>query len=118
MVTIGTVRTIARYPVKSMAGEVLPSVSVGLQGLPGDRAYAFVQDGRFTPFPWFTAPEYTPLLRYQTRWDRSTSPATLYVDTPEGIAYPVDSDELRMLIEERSGRGIHLHTDHRGNHDV
>ena len=37
---IGTLREIWRYPVKSMAGEVLEDVRLGERGLPGDRAWA------------------------------------------------------------------------------
>ena len=38
--SIGRVSSIFRYPVKSMAGESLPSVSVAEHGIPGDRAWA------------------------------------------------------------------------------
>jgi len=38
--TIGTISNIYRYPVKSMAGESLESVTVGSGGIPGDRAWA------------------------------------------------------------------------------
>jgi uncharacterized protein YcbX len=38
--SIGTVSNIYRYPVKSMAGESLKSVTVGAGGIPGDRAWA------------------------------------------------------------------------------
>ena len=37
MKSLGTLRHVARYPVKSMRGEELRSAPVGLQGLPGDR---------------------------------------------------------------------------------
>jgi uncharacterized protein YcbX len=38
------VREIRRYPVKSMAGESLPSIEIEARGLVGDRAYAVVDD--------------------------------------------------------------------------
>ncbi|MGO9452992.1 MAG: MOSC domain-containing protein [Candidatus Binataceae bacterium] len=40
METIGTVEEIWRYPVKSMAGELLSSCSVGALGITGDRGWA------------------------------------------------------------------------------
>jgi uncharacterized protein YcbX len=38
---IGTMKEIWRYPVKSMAGEMLPHCTVGTIGIPGDRGWAF-----------------------------------------------------------------------------
>ncbi len=43
MERIGTVETICRYPVKSMAGEDVAQAFVGFAGLMGDRAFAFVR---------------------------------------------------------------------------
>jgi uncharacterized protein YcbX len=43
-VIVGSVSSIARYPVKSMLGEVLSAVEVLASGLAGDRAYALVDD--------------------------------------------------------------------------
>jgi hypothetical protein len=47
MERIGTVETLCRYPVKSMAGEDVAQAFVGFAGLMGDRAFAFVR----TPGP-------------------------------------------------------------------
>jgi uncharacterized protein YcbX len=47
MERIGTVESICRYPVKSMAGEDVAQAFVGFAGLMGDRAFAFVR----TPAP-------------------------------------------------------------------
>jgi uncharacterized protein YcbX len=44
--SIGSVTEIWRYPVKSMAGEKLPSTHVGEQGLPGDRGWAVRDEER------------------------------------------------------------------------
>ncbi|MEZ5559405.1 MAG: MOSC domain-containing protein [Pseudomonadales bacterium] len=38
--SIGRIRSIHRYPVKSMQGETLDASDLGTQGLPGDRAWA------------------------------------------------------------------------------
>ena len=40
METIGTIHEIWRYPVKSMAGELIPSCSLTTLGIPGDRGWA------------------------------------------------------------------------------
>ena len=46
MERIGTLETVCRYPVKSMAGEEVGEAFVGFLGLMGDRAYAFVRWAR------------------------------------------------------------------------
>ena len=40
--SLGTVRTLVRYPVKSMAGERLDRCAVGMAGLTGDRRFGIV----------------------------------------------------------------------------
>jgi hypothetical protein len=53
---IGTVETIRRYPVKSMAGEGedVAQAFVGFAGPMGDRAFAFVRTPGPKGFPWHT----------------------------------------------------------------
>jgi uncharacterized protein YcbX len=115
---IGKLRTIARYPVKSMRGEELESVPVGLQGLPGDRAYAFVQEGVHTPFPWLTARQYQGLLSYQPVWRDADGRPELEIFRSGEAPLAITDSALRQRIELESGRQVRLHADHRGNHDV
>src|SRR5712692_6989643 len=99
MKSLGTVRHLARYPVKSMRGEELRSASVGLQGLPGDRLCAFVQTGLRSTFPWLTGRELPALLSYQAVYDEGgrspRSEAAVQVTTPSGERLAVDSEALR-----------------------
>lgn len=118
MATTATVHTIARYPVKSMRGEELQSVQVGFSGLPGDRGFAFVQEGVHTPFPWLTAREHQGLVHYQPVWDDSEPRPKLHVLTPDGARLAVASPELLASLEAASGRKLRLHSDHRGNQDI
>ena len=57
MERIGTIETICRYPVKSMAGEDVAQAFVGFAGLMGDRAFAFVRTAGPKGFPWHTGRE-------------------------------------------------------------
>ncbi len=118
MTPVATIRGIARYPVKSMRGEDLATVDLGLQGLPGDRRYAFVQAGSHSPFPWLTGRELAALLVYRPRFEDDSPRAPLRVSTPAGDTLPVDSEELRRELEEHAGRPLFLLRDHRGNYDV
>jgi len=119
MEKVGIIRTIVRYPVKSMAGEELPRTDLGPQGLPGDRRYAFVQAASKTLFPWFTAREHPRLLLYRPAYeDPASQRSRVLVTTPSGVALPVHGDELRRELEEESGRPLYLLGDHRGSYDI
>ena len=119
MQSVGVIRQLRRYPVKSMRGELLQSTTLTLHGLPVDRRYAFVQKASRSSFPWFTARELPELLCYSASVEE-TGPedVTVTVTTPDGNKLPVDSDELRHILEARSGREIFLLHDHRGSFDA
>ncbi len=119
---IGTVARLFRYPVKSMRGEELTQTPIGLQGLPGDRRYAFVQAGSRSSFPWLTGRELAGMLLHQPYYrdgfDGQGREPALLVRTADGRDLPVDGAELREELEQAFGAPIHLLRDHRGCYDV
>jgi uncharacterized protein YcbX len=119
MRSVGVIRQLARYPVKSMQGEALPSAVLTLQGFEEDRRYAFVQAASHSSFPWLTARELPELLYYRTSVEKAGSPeVSVTVATPRGENWDVASDELRKALEARSGRPLFLLHDHRGLYDA
>src|SRR5436305_12934825 len=119
MQSVGVVRELRRYPVKSMRGESLDSSSLTLQGIPADRRYAFVQTASRSSFPWLTARELPELLCYTTFTEKvGPQEAELTVITPTGEKFAVKSDELRQALEAHSGRALFLFYDYRGSYDV
>ena len=66
MQSVGVIRRLARYPVKSMRGEALPATTLTLQGVAEDRRFAFVQADSRSAFPWLTARELPEMLCYHT----------------------------------------------------
>jgi hypothetical protein len=119
MNVVGTIRQLARYPVKSMRGESLPATALTLQGVPEDRRYAFVQTASRSSFPWLTARQLPELLLYQPSVEREGSgEVVVRVTTPTGEKWPVDGEELRREIEARSGRALFLLHDGRGSYDA
>jgi uncharacterized protein YcbX len=110
---------LARYPVKSMRGEVLPSTTLTLQGLPQDRRYAFVQTEFRSDFPWLTARQLPQLLLYQpvVGAEDPGEPAQSVV-TPGGAKWAIDSNELRLELESLSQRRLFLLHDGRGSYDA
>ena len=117
MQSVGVIKMLGRYPVKSMRGESLAEASLTLQGIADDRRYAFVQAESRGDFPWFTAREMPEMLLYQPAVV-GTNPSTVSVTAPSGETWPIDSEELRKTLEAKSGRALRLMRDYRGNYDV
>lgn len=70
---IGVVHDLFRYPVKSMQGERLHAVDIGVQGIVGDRAYALREsNGRIA-----TAKKWPAMLEFSARYDMSPVPGAL-----------------------------------------
>jgi uncharacterized protein YcbX len=119
MQSVGSVRQLGRYPVKSMSGESLSATTLTLQGVPADRRYAFVQKASRSSFPWLTARELPELLCYSAFTEKvGPQEAEVTVTTPAGEKFPITSDELRQSLEARSGRELFLLYDYRGSYDV
>lgn len=121
MQSVGVVRAIYRYPVKSMRGESLGESSVEWQGLPGDRCYAFVQSEDRSTFPYLTAREAPELLLYTPTLTDPGRPyySPVRVRTPEGAEYPLGSEELHASIAQRYERPFYLlRLGRRATHDA
>jgi uncharacterized protein YcbX len=138
---IGTLETVCRYPVKSMAGEKIEEAFVGFSGLMGDRAFAFVREPGPSGFPWLTGREQEDLILYRPRFvhaaatlprdvEKSFSmgpgvfaaypePAAFAasVTTPGGQTWSVDSAELKAELEQKSGQKVHLRFSDRNHWD-
>src|SRR5579864_1207287 len=119
MQTLGVIRRLARYPVKSMRGEALPAATLTLQGVAEDRRYAFVQAASRSEFPWLTARELPEMLCYHTSVEGAgTKDVAVTVTGPTGEKWPVGSEELRRALEAHSGRALFLLRDYRGSYDA
>jgi uncharacterized protein YcbX len=110
MLHVGTIKSIYRYPVKSMAGEQLASAQVGWHGIDGDRRFAFVRAGNMSGFPWLTASKMPELIRYRAHHLESNEDAlpTVRVETPDGNDVGVESESLRQLVASTYGTEVTL----------
>lgn len=106
---VGRVAALSRYPVKSMAADPVDRLPITKAGLLGDRNYAFVKP-RLASFPWFTARDYPPLLRYTPRYSRPDNPriAKVAVTTPDGRQLDVASPELLDELSAAARRPLTL----------
>ncbi len=128
MKTVGTVESLWRYPVKSMAGERLAELFVGFSGVYGDRCYAFRDSAARKGFPYLNANAQRRMLLYRPRFrhpERSARPPNLAeamsigpgvnpanaepgdmeldVLTPSGAVVAVDDPALAEMLGEGLG---------------
>lgn len=107
---LGRISAIFRYPVKSMAGEMLEVASVGWHGIEGDRRLAFRRLNDKSNFPWLTASKLPELILYKPFGLNGGNVEQLptHVRTPDGREYELGSDELRKDISARFGSDVEL----------
>ncbi|NEQ42308.1 MAG: hypothetical protein F6K00_01610 [Leptolyngbya sp. SIOISBB] len=63
-IKVGEVEALFRYPVKSMAGEVLEEADLGWHGLEGDRRLAFRRISDRHGSPWLKASKLPELILF------------------------------------------------------
>src|SRR5438128_11470117 len=110
---LGLISAIFRYPVKSMAGELLDVASLSWHGIEGDRRFAFRRLADKSGFPWLTASKLPQLLLYKPfrRDSNANSNGELlptHVCTPDGKEYELRSNELREELSSRYGSDVEL----------
>jgi uncharacterized protein YcbX len=111
MNVVGTVDSLWRYPIKSMAGEALPEAFVGYGGVYGDRVFAFLDAAGHPGFPYFTGRERREMLLYRPRF-RDPKVASKPPNQPEALqlaalspVYP-DMAELEVDVMTPSGQTL------------
>jgi uncharacterized protein YcbX len=106
---LGRISAIFRYPIKSMAGELLDVASLSWHGIEGDRRLAFRRLTDKSAFPWLSASKLPELLTYKPfRLDGTAEQLPTHVRTPDGKEYELRSDELREEISSRFGSEVEL----------
>jgi uncharacterized protein YcbX len=104
MQRLGTIRQIARYPIKSMAGENVKTTAVGWHGLDGDRRLAFRRIGDTSGFPWLSASKLPAMVAYRPY----EQDGIVRVVTPAGRDLAADGAELRDEIAAGFGGPVEL----------
>ena len=113
---VGKVKSLYRFPVKSMRGEIIAESTVYWHGLAGDRRYAFVRGGNTSRFPWLTGREVPQLLRYRPYLATADDPgaAPVRVETPTGTDLAIEDTLLSEELAGRYGNPVHLIQSSRG----
>src|SRR6266852_5000688 len=111
---LGRINAIFRYPIKSMAGELLDVASLSWHGIEGDRRFAFRRLADKSGFPWLNASKLPQLLLYKpVRLDSNANNKNgellpTHVRTPDGKEYELRSNELREEVSSRYGSDVEL----------
>ena len=118
----GSVRSLWRYPVKSMAGEELDASEVTARGLLGDRAYALIDgtDGRVAsaknPRKW------PQLFEFGAALSDEPSPGAalpaVRVTLPDGTVLSSEQPDIDAALSRALGRSVRLQAAEPGQPDV
>jgi len=105
---IANIKSIYRYPIKSMGGEELETAELRWHGIDGDRRYAFVRPGHMSGVPWLIASKLADLVTYRARIVETKPDGlpTVRVQTPDSLDLAVDSEELRRHISAKYGSDV------------
>ena len=118
----GSVRSLWRYPVKSMAGEELDASEVTARGLLGDRAYALIDnaDGRVAsaknPRKWPRLFEFGAAFSDNPR-SGAALPAVL-VTLPDGTVVSSEQPDIDAALSRALGRPVRMQPAEPGPADV
>ena len=120
----GTVATLWRWPVKSMAGERVNAMRVDGRGAGGDRTHAVVHEHKGQRKP-LTAREAPRLLAWKAGYPFNADggldprrPPFAILTAPDGHRYRWGDPRLRTALEEDLGREVWLRRDVDGIQDL
>jgi uncharacterized protein len=109
---IGTIESLWRYPVKSMAGIEVPEVFMGFAGIYGDRCYAIKNSAGRKGFPYLNANVQHQMLLYHPQFrhpERTLTPPNLIeAEKIDPGANPTiaDTEEMQLDVVTPSGEVI------------
>ena len=102
---IGKVKSIFRYPIKSLAAERLETASLTLHGLDGDRRFAFRRVSDRGDFPWLSAGRARRMILFTSVVSDS---GPTHVRSPEGKVFDIADPELANEIAGQTSMELEL----------
>ncbi len=95
---VGAVTSLFRYPVKSMGGETLKTVSLGSKGIPGDRAWAVRDEERGGIRGAKRFPELMSCAAKYLKEPAPTGSSPAQITLPNGQSVMTSDDEVAALL--------------------
>lgn len=103
---LGTVSEILRYPVKSMLGESIESPVLGIDGIPGDRAWGVRDEDRGD---FFVGKRCAALMSCGASYDTADEAlGAPLIRLPAGEAFPADAEGAAERLGKAIGREVTL----------
>ncbi len=121
--TIATISRLYLYPVKSMSGIAVEEAHVGLDGILGDRQYAFVRADKAASdsFPWMTARQSARMILYKPQFTQLPTPdqpePPVQVRTPENSVREISDASLCQELTTKTEPSLFLLRSARGLFD-
>lgn len=108
VITIGTVDSLWRYPIKSMSGEAMKEAFMGFSGFYGDRCFAFKNSSARKGFPYLNATAQPQMLRYRPQFrytERAARPPNLAdaMSIAPGVTPATEPNDLNLDVVTPSG---------------
>lgn len=115
MTTVGSVESLWRYPVKSMAGEAMDEAFMGFSGFYGDRCYAVRNSAARKGFPYLNANVQPRMLLYHPKFrhpERAAKPPNLTEATniAPGVT-PANADANDLMLDVMTPTGATVSID-------
>jgi len=108
------VAALYRYPVKSMLGEELPECTIGEAGIPGDRAYAVVDDADGKVASAKNPRKWGALLEFRATFLGTPGvgqpPPPVLITCPDGTEVRSDDPDVDAVLSKSLGRSVRLAT--------
>jgi hypothetical protein len=100
---VGTIESLWRYPVKSMAGQTLTESFIGFAGVYGDRCFAIKNSSARKGFPYLNANVQQQMLRYHPQFrhpEKAAKPPNVVEATSiaPGVT-PANAEPEDMIVD-------------------
>jgi hypothetical protein len=103
----GSIRSLWRYPVKSMLGEEIESCEVTPRGFAGDRAYALVDASNGKVASAKNPRKWANLFECRAELDDR---ASVWITLPDGAVVTADDPDVGEVLSNVFGRKVRLET--------
>src|SRR5258706_1021055 len=117
----GKVVTLWRYPIKSMLGEELNATEVTTRGLPGDRAYALVDQATSKVASAKNPRKWPHLFDFRAAFVIPPRPGmplpAVRITLPDGRVLTTDQSEINQLLSQALQREVTLEAAERGQEE-